>query len=180
MSEKTFLRKAILGKIKKIPLLSRHAKSRRIFRKLSGVTVFKKAERVAFYYGIAPEVETKLFLGKILKEKEVYLPRVGPKKSLVLCRVRSLSRDLKKGAYNIMEPKMFCEKWPASQMDLIIVPGVAFDRRGGRLGRGGGYYDRLLRKSGKAVKIGLCFREQVVKKVLMMKHDVRVDRVITD
>ncbi len=166
--------------MKNVPLLSRHMKSRRILRKLSQEPVFRKAEHVAFYYGIAPEVETKPYLKKILKDKRIYLPRVGPRKSLTLRRVRSLSRDLKKGAYNIMEPKVFCEKRAANQMDLIIVPGVAFDKRGGRLGRGGGYYDRLLRKAGKVIKVGLCFREQLVKKVPMQAHDMRVDKVITD
>jgi len=180
MSEKTFLRKAILGKIKNIPLLSRHAKSRRIFGKLSRESVFRKAEHVAFYYGIAPEVETKPFLKKVLKDKKIYLPRIGPRKSLILCRIRSLSQDLKKGSYNIMEPKAACEKRPASRMDIILAPGVAFDKRGGRLGRGGGYYDRLLRKAGKVLKIGICFREQLVKKVPMKAHDVKVDRVISD
>jgi len=180
MSGKTVLRKALLEKRKNIPSLSRRLKSRRIFRKLFQATVFKKAEFVALYYGIAPEVETKSFLKKILKDKKIYLPRIDLKKSLSLCRVRSLSNDLKKGAYNIMEPKVSCERRPAGQMDVIILPGVAFDRKGGRLGRGGGYYDRLLRGAGKALKIGLCFREQIVKKVPMNVCDVSVDRVITD
>lgn len=180
MPEKSSLRKTILGKIKNLPASLRRVKSQRIFQSLSGDPVFRDAEHVAFYYGIAPEVETTFFLRKILKDKKIYLPRVEPQKRLSLCRVRSLSRDLKKGAYNIREPRVFCEKRPASQMDLIIAPGVAFDSRGGRLGRGGGYYDRLLRKAKKVVKIGVCFREQIVKKVPMEKRDVKVDRVITD
>jgi 5-formyltetrahydrofolate cyclo-ligase len=180
MPEKSSLRKALLGKRKDIPLLTRRVKSRRIFRALSREPVFRRAEHVALYYGIAPEVETKLFLQKVLKHKKIYLPRIDPKKSLVLCRVRSLSGDLKKGAYNIREPRAFCEKQPAGKMDIILVPGVAFDKRGGRLGRGGGYYDRILRKAKKAVKVGLCFREQIVNKVPMKRHDVRMDRVITD
>jgi 5-formyltetrahydrofolate cyclo-ligase len=142
--------------------------------------VFQKAEHVALYCGIAPEVETKPFLKKILKDKKLYLPRVGLRKTLKLCRVRLLSKDLRKGAYNIMEPKDFCGKRPASKMDLIVVPGVAFDRKGGRLGRGGGYYDRLLKCAKRVPAIGICFREQMVKKVPMKAHDVKVDRVITD
>ncbi len=180
MSDKTFLRKALLGKRRNIPSLSRRVKSRRILRKLSREPVFRSAEHVAFFYGIPPEVETKPFLKRVLKDKKIYLPRIDPKKSLALCRVRSLLKDLKKGAYNIMEPKAFCEKRPARQMDIIIAPGVAFDKSGGRLGRGGGYYDRLFRKAKKVVKIGLCFREQIVKKVPMKAHDVRVDKIITD
>lgn len=170
----------VLQKIRKIPAAARHVRSRKVLKKLSRKIVFKKAEYVAFYFGVAPEVETKFFLRGALKGKKVYLPRVGPKKSLALRRVFSLSGDLKKNAYNIMEPKAVCEKRPASQMDVIIVPGVAFDKNGGRLGRGGGYYDRLLKKAKRVPKIGLCFREQLVKKVPMTAYDVKVDRVITD
>lgn len=180
MPEKVFLRKALLGKMKNIPRPSRQAKSRCILRTLSREPFFQRAEHVAFYYGIALEVETKPFLKKLLKDKKIYLPRIDLKKSLVLCRIRSLSKDLKKGAYNIREPRAFCKERPAGRMDIIIVPGVAFDKGGGRLGRGGGYYDRLLRKAKKVVKVGLCFREQIVKKVPMKAHDVKVDRVITD
>jgi 5-formyltetrahydrofolate cyclo-ligase len=180
MLDKTSLRKVLLEKMKNIPLLSRHMKSRRMLRKLSREKFFQRAEHVAFYYGIAPEVETKPFLKKNLKNKKLYLPAIGPKKSLTLRRVHSLSKDLKWGAYNTMEPKASCEKRPAGQMDVIIVPGVAFDKNGGRMGRGGGYYDRLLRKAKKVITVGLCFQEQVVKKVPMQAHDMRVDRVITD
>ena len=180
MPEKSFLRKTLLEKRKNIPASLRRVKSRRIFRDLFQAPAFRNAEHVAFYYGIAPEVETTLFLKKALKDKKVYLPRIEPHKRLSLCRVRSLSKDLKKGTYNIREPRAFCVKRPAGQIDLIIVPGVAFDRRGGRLGRGGGYYDRLLRKAKKAVKIGVCFREQIVRKVPMEKRDVKMDLVITD
>jgi 5-formyltetrahydrofolate cyclo-ligase len=180
MQDKISLRKALLEKRRDIPRHSRRLKSRRILQELSKEPAFQGAEQVALYYGITPEVETRSFLKKILKKRKTYLPRIGPKKSLTLCRVRSIPKDLKKGAYNIMEPKAFCEKGPASQMDVIVVPGVAFDKRGGRLGRGGGYYDRLLRKARKALKIGLCFREQIVKKVPMKTHDVRMDKIITD
>ena len=180
MPEKGSLRKALLEKRRNIPRRSRHVKSRHILRTLSQEPVFRRAEHVALYYGIAPEVETRPFLEKVLKDKKIYLPRIGPKKSMALCRVRSLSRDLKKGAYNIKEPRAFCKKRPARQMDMIIVPGVAFDKSGGRLGRGGGYYDRFLRNARKVIKVGLCFREQIVKKVPMMMHDVKMDRVITD
>jgi len=180
MPDKTLLRKTFLKKRSHIPFSSRRVKSRRILRKLSQEPIFQRAEHVAFYYGIAPEVETKSFLKKILKDKNIYLPRIDPKKSLILCRVQSLSKDLKKGVYNIMEPRAFCEKRSVSRMDIIIVPGVAFDKNGGRLGRGGGYYDRLLRKAGKAIKIGLGFREQFVKKVPMTASDVWMDQIITD
>ena len=180
MPDKTFLREKILGKSRKISSGLRRVKSRRILKKLSREPVFRSSEHVAFYCGIAPEVETRTFLIRILKRKKIYLPRIDPRKKLSLCRVRSFARDLEKGAYGILEPRGFCKKRTADRMDLIVVPGVAFDPNGGRLGRGGGYYDRLLRKAGKVFKVGLCFKEQLVDKVSMKTHDVRMDKVITD
>ncbi len=88
--------------------------------------------------------------------------------------------DLQQGYGGIQEPKRSCPMSLPSQMDLIIVPGVAFDIRGYRLGRGGGYYDRLLRKAPCVPKIGLCFREQRVRKLPAAFHDVMMDSVITD
>ncbi len=181
MSEKILLRKALLIKRKKIPASLRHKKSRLVFKKLFHTPEFLRAAHVALYYGIVLEVATNPFLKTILKDKKVYLPRIcSGKKRMTLRQVRSLSKDLVKGPYDIMEPKLSCPERPAAQMDLIVVPGVAFDKRGGRLGRGSGYYDRLLRKAKKVVKIGLCFREQIVKKVPMKAHDERVNKVITD
>lgn len=181
MPDKALLRKALLKKRKKIPASLRHKKSRLVFKKLFHTPEFLRAAHVALYYGIVPEVATKPFLKTLLKDKKVYLPRIcSGKKRMTLRQVRSLSKDLVKGPYDIMEPKLSCPERSAARIDLIIVPGVAFDLRGGRLGRGAGYYDRLLRRAGKAFKVGLCFLEQIVKKVPMTARDVRVDRVITD
>jgi 5-formyltetrahydrofolate cyclo-ligase len=181
MQSKQILRKTLQEKRKRIPAAVRHAKSRRIFRKLSAHPIFRRAVHVALYYGIAPEVATRHFLGKLLKSKQVYLPRVIPKgRNLVFCRVKHLVRELKKNSYDIREPKVGCPERDASKMDLFVVPGVGFDRSGRRLGRGGGYYDRALRAAPKVPKIGLCFREQLIKKIPVQRHDIRMDKVITD
>ena len=181
MPKKTFLREKILKKRRTIPPGARRAKSCKIFSKLFTETLFKKARHIAFYCGIAPEVSTRPFLKGMLGEKRIYLPQTDPvKKTIKLRRIRVLPGDLHKGPYGIMEPKVSCPVRSAAGMDLIIVPGVAFDRSGGRLGRGAGYYDRLLRKAGRVPKIGLCFREQLVKKIPMKQHDMSVDKIITD
>ena len=181
MPAKISLRKLIHAKRKAIPALHRRARSKKIFGKLLKDPSFRKAVHIAIYCGISPEVATRPFLSALLKNKKIYLPKTPLGKNLMtFCQIGSLSRDLMKGPYDIMEPKASCSERPAARMDLIIVPGVAFDRRGGRLGRGAGYYDRLLGKAKKVVKIGLCFREQLVKKVPMKAHDVRMNRIITD
>lgn len=180
MSEKSTLRDSLLKKRKQIPAASRHKKSRLVFKKLFRAPEFRKAAHVALYYGVVGEVGTRAFLKKVLKTKKLYLPEaVISGKKLVFRRFRDFS-DLRKNSYAIMEPKKSCSQRSLARMDLIVVPGVGFDRKGGRLGRGGGYYDRALRRLRKVPTIGICFREQLVKKIPMQTHDVKVDRVITD
>lgn len=178
---KASLRNLILAKRKSISAAERRSKSKKIFLRLLRDPSFRRAEHIALYYGIASEVATRPLLRAALKDKKVYLPKTEPaKKRMAFRRIRSLSKDLMKGPYGIMEPRLHCPERSVARMDLLIVPGVAFDRRGGRLGRGGGYYDRLLKKAKRVVKVGLCFREQLVKEVPMHAHDVRMDRVVTD
>lgn len=180
MRDKISLRKTLEEKRRKIPAFLRNKKSKRILLKLSRAPEFLKAEHVALYYGIAGEVETRPFFKKILYQKKVYLPRVkAQQKTLTFRRVTALSH-FEKGSYGIMEPKAACPRRSAKLMDLIVVPGVGFDRSGNRLGRGGGYYDRVLSRAPKVPTIGLCFREQIVKKIPVNARDVRVGRVITD
>ncbi|OQA57344.1 MAG: putative 5-formyltetrahydrofolate cyclo-ligase [Candidatus Omnitrophica bacterium ADurb.Bin277] len=175
------LRRELLNKRAAIPFSSRVKKSRRIAAKLLKEPLLNKARRVALYRDVPPEVRVSALFGTILKSKELFLPCTNTvKKTLSLRRVRSVKKDLCRGAYSIPEPRKRCPELPASQMDLIIIPGVGFDRKGNRLGRGGGYYDRLLRKAPKVPKIGVCFKEQFVKKIPVSRHDIPVDRVITD
>ncbi|HOW59518.1 MAG TPA: 5-formyltetrahydrofolate cyclo-ligase [Candidatus Omnitrophota bacterium] len=180
-SEKQSLRHKISEMRKKIPAVLRHQKSRKIFKQLLRTAAFCKAHHIVFYYGIPPEVETRPFLKKVLRLKNVYFPKVSlRKKVLTFHKVDSLTKDLKKGAYAIMEPKARCRIRDAKRMDLIVAPGVAFDKAGRRLGRGGGYYDRVFQRAKKVYKIGLCFHEQIVKKIPVQRHDRTVDQVITD
>ena len=88
------------------------------------------------------------------------------------------AEELHKGAYGILEPST---KRPVAEndIDVIIVPGLAFDRRGGRMGFGAGYYDRLLIKTN-AVKIGLCYDFQLMDSVPSEEHDVPMDYIITE
>jgi len=83
------------------------------------------------------------------------------------------------GMYGILEPDDSCERIDMAEVDFAVIPGVAFDRNGGRLGRGKGYYDRLLKDS-KAVKAGICFNEQIVDSVPMEVHDGRMDMIAAE
>jgi small GTP-binding protein len=97
--------------------------------------------------------------------------------TLSLSYINSMD-DMKKGAYGILEPKTV-RKADENNIDVILVPGLAFDRNGGRMGFGKGYYDRLL-ESSKAVKIGLCYDFQILEKIPTEIHDVPMNFVITE
>ena len=86
--------------------------------------------------------------------------------------------DLSPGRFNVLEPKAGCPSVPLNQLDLVFVPGVAFDFNGRRLGRGKGFYDRLLAEV-RGYKCGVAFEVQVIAAVPEEPHDVRVDSILT-
>ena len=83
------------------------------------------------------------------------------------------------GVFGILEPDDSCKRIDVAEVDLAVIPGLAFDEKGGRLGRGKGYYDRLLNGM-KAVKAGVCFNEQLIGRVPMDVHDGRMDMIVTE
>lgn len=97
--------------------------------------------------------------------------------TLTLSYIDSVS-ELKKGTYGILEPCIIKKAEPRD-MDAILVPGLAFDRAGGRMGFGMGYYDRLLEKT-HAVKIGLCYDFQLLGSIPAEAHDIPMDFIITE
>ncbi|MDD4352337.1 MAG: 5-formyltetrahydrofolate cyclo-ligase [Candidatus Gracilibacteria bacterium] len=137
---------------------------------------FQVAQKILLYAAKGSEVQTLDLIEQALKlGKEVYLPKVEGEE-LRIYGTRGL-RDLKGGAFGILEPTLNEELDPAD-LDLIILPGVAFDQRGYRIGYGKGYYDRLLKKT-KAYTIGLSYDFQFIANLPHEEHDVAVDEVIT-
>lgn len=99
--------------------------------------------------------------------------------NLMFRKVRSFGEDMLVGAYGILEPKDGLEEVDVADVDLFLCPGLGFDLRGGRVGRGKGFYDRALARSREdAVKVGVCFHWQLVDEVEMEEHDVKMDAVI--
>lgn len=128
------------------------------------------------YHSLKDEVDTHAFIRKWSREKRILLPVVtGDDLEL---RLYTGPEDLTVGAYGIEEPTgaRFTDY---AAIGLIVVPGVAFDRDGNRLGRGKGYYDRLLPRIPSAYKIGICFPFQLVDEVPAEPFDIRMDEIIT-
>lgn len=144
--------------------------------RLEKLDLFKKAQSIALYHALPGEVETAAFIEKWAKEKTIFLPVVEGN-DLTLYHYEG-TEELQSGAFGIMEPK---SKQPCAleEIELLVVPGIAFDRHCNRLGRGKGYYDRLLTTL-QAPKIGLCFHFQLVDQIPMEPFDIPMDVVITD
>lgn len=137
---------------------------------------FKSAKTVLLYSALPDEPETKKLINRWHDTKKILLPVVVGEE-LVL-KVYEGENLMKTGAFGIKEPQGKDFK-DYNSIDLAIIPGVAFDRALNRLGRGRGYYDRLLAHPDfKAYKIGYCFPFQIVQHVPAEPHDFRIDEVI--
>lgn len=156
-------------------------KSKMIEDKLFSLPKFKKSSCIMFYSSIRGEARTDNMINKALKQGyEVFLPKTDKeKKELIPYKVRNLE-ELQKGAYNILEPKDNAEKADLDKLELVIVPGVAFDENCYRIGHGRGFYDRFLKKLKNTKKIGLAFELQIIKKIPKEDKDVKLDLVITE
>lgn len=122
------------------------------------------------------EVDLRGLFGRI--DKQWVFPRVRGE-DLKFYRVKNIEAEMRVGAFGILEPMDGLEEVELGEVDIFLCPGLGFDRKGGRMGRGRGFYDRLLKQAKPdAVKIGVCFPFQMVDDVVMESHDVRMDLVV--
>ncbi len=134
------------------------------------------ASVVSAYMAMQGEVDLRELFGRI--DKQWVFPRVRGE-DLKFYRVKNLETEMQVGAFGILEPKDELEEVRADAVDVFLCPGLGFDRNGGRLGRGRGFYDRMLKHAKpEAVKLGVCFPFQIVDEILMEEHDVRMDGVV--
>lgn len=162
-------RKALLSEAEKIDAADS------VFDMLEKTAAFLMSDNVLMYHSLPDEIETRRFLDKWGSRKHFFLPRVNGLNLEILPYDRS---SLKLGAFRIEEPQGD-ETVSIREIDLIVVPAVGYDSKGNRVGRGKGYYDRLLSET-KATKIGVAYDFQVVDAIDVESHDVGVDIVITD
>ena len=135
-------------------------------------------QTIVAYHSLPYEVCTHRLLQLLLQRgKQVFLPTVGENHQLTLHRYEG-EQALREGAFHIREAQGE-ELRDYDSVETVIVPGVAFDNEGHRLGRGGGYYDRLLPRLRKARKIGLSFDFQVIDQLPTDSHDIGMDLLIS-
>jgi 5-formyltetrahydrofolate cyclo-ligase len=119
-----------------------------------------------------------LVVRTLVAARTVCLPRFDPATNQYgACQIRSL-RDVLNGRFGIREPGDECTMVPLNRLELVFVPGMAFDALGRRLGRGKGFYDRLLEVAG-GIKCGVAFDEQILPEIPVEPHDVLMDWIVT-
>ena len=181
---KEAIRKRIGVLKKELSTLQYRKKSLIIKEKLFALSQFQKAKIVLFYISFNKEVDTHDAIGQLLmvKNKKILVPLVDKDNPLLQVSILDNFNDLKKGSFSILEPKKSkMKKFDTKKIDMVIVPGIAFDKKGHRVGYGHGYYDRFLKTLPKnTIKVGLAFDFQIVEKIPHEKHDVSMDLIVTD
>ena len=148
--------------------------SEKILSKLEQHPDFVNAHSVMLYSALPDEVQTQAFLEKWHLKKQIILPTVVGDDIIPVEFGKDTTFAV--GDFNILEPQ---NEPYTGNFDLIVVPGVAFDRQGNRIGRGKGYYDRFLCQHLDVKRIGICFDFQLVDEVPAEPFDIRMDEVIT-
>jgi 5-formyltetrahydrofolate cyclo-ligase len=148
---------------------------------LMATDVASTAPRIGLYAALRDELPSRpLFDAVVSARKEAWLPRMGPGRSLEFARVRCWG-ELMPGPHGVMEPAASQLAEALAAEDVVVVPGVAFDARGNRLGRGGGYYDVTFPPGAPApTLIGMAYEFQIVDAVPHDARDRRVDALVTE
>lgn len=199
--EKAALRREMKARVAAMSAEERFAAGERVSDNIRALDEWRTAKAVLFYHALPDELNLDFLMDNAIQSgREVLLPVCNvEKRSMRIVGVTDPARDLREGAYGIMEPAHGMPLECVDTLDLVLVPGRAFDSRGGRLGRGKGYYDGFLgalrprrvtflkepdatrpRRSDGPFKLGVAFARQMVETVPMQARDVRMDAVITE
>ena len=175
--QKRTLRKQMLLQRAKMDNRKKSLYDNIICQKLWNIIDYRSFSRIHCFLPMGTEINIFPLIEKMLTKKlTVITPKTQPQRNLQHLILNSLD-ELEKGIFGTQHPADSEEY--SGEYDLIIVPGLAFDSVGYRLGYGGGYYDRFLGQHKKAVKMGVCYPFQKLDSIPIEEHDVQLDEVIT-
>lgn len=178
--EKSIVRREATARVRAMSAERRKSESERLCALLRVHPFFQAARSILFFASLPAEPDLWPLLSETLAgNKMVALPCFDPgNESYQPRQVTDLRVEILSGKFGIREPADSCVAIPTNELDLVLVPGVTFGKDGHRLGRGKGYYDRLLQNfTGR--KIGVAFDEQIVEAVPSAENDVRMDLILT-
>ena len=169
------IRRLVRARKQMLDEAERLAAAQRVFDTVRSMAAYMVAHKVLLYHSLPDELSTHLFFENSPEDKTYYPPRVNGIDLEILPYERS---RMHLGAFRIEEPDGD-DTVAINDIDLVIVPAVAYDRHGNRVGRGKGYYDRLLSRS-RATTIGICYDFQLVDDLEPDEFDIPVDYVVAD
>lgn len=182
MVDKKELRRNILEERDNIALNERIKCDEDIFNAVTNSSLYNEAKCIFIFVSYKTEVNTHEIIKHALsKGKRVCVPKVLSKSEGMYAVEIKKFDDLKSGKYGILEPESFQNQINEEEIDLALIPGVAFDKNGGRMGYGAAFYDRFLVKLKRDTpKIALAYEMQIVDYIPMNEWDVKVDGIITN
>jgi 5-formyltetrahydrofolate cyclo-ligase len=177
---KISLRSAVREKLKTIAPAQRKLNSSVARSMLEQQPIWRESQSILFFAPMPDELDIWPSLAIALTAgKHVFLPRFdGDTTTYTACEIRIPDTDLRLGQFGIREPTAACPQISLNRLDLILVPGVAFDLHGRRLGRGRGFYDQIL-AAVRGKTCGVAFDEQIVDEVPVEPHDVLLNYILT-
>ena len=180
--DKSQLRQELQKCLISIPVEERKEKSRRACRNLIATREFQNASAIMMYLSLPHELDTsEAILCAWQLGKTVVVPKVSwQQRHMIPVKISSLETGFSEEVGGLRNP-ITGAPVPFEDIDLVVAPGLGFDRKGNRLGRGGSYYDRFFANKGlKAPKCGFAFAEQLIESVPVTDNDVPVDFLVTD
>jgi len=178
--EKSELRKQIRDLKRAVPPEEKLRRSEAVMRQVEMMPEFQKAQVVLLYWSMADEVQTHSFVNRWYCDKTLLLPCVDGD-NLLLRQYTGPECMVAGEQFGIGEPDATLPEFTdLNAVEMIIVPGVAFDRKGNRMGRGRGFYDRLLKSTPNAMKVGVAYSFQMLDSIPVEPHDVKMDRVLIE
>ena len=175
---KTEIRQSALEKRSALSGAEKRIKDLKIAKLLESQDFFQDAKKILIYYSHHNEVDTLYLMKKWMHEKNLFLPRLTSEDNFVALPLITLEA-LELNQFGIPEPPK-SEHEISPKLDLIIVPGVAFDGKGGRIGMGKGYYDRFLAGKREVPKVALAYSAQVLDTVPQDPYDESIDMIATE
>jgi 5-formyltetrahydrofolate cyclo-ligase len=177
---KAALRTEVRAHLKDLAAAERAAASRRAQELLTEQAVWKKAQTILLYAPAGEELDVWPLLKEVATAgKRAFLPRFDPGSGIYVAgEVGEAREHLRTGYFGVLEPTADRPQIPLNRLDLVLAPGVAFDLHGRRLGRGKGYYDRLL-AAVRGKTCGVAFDVQIVAEIPVEPHDMLVNCLLT-
>ena len=174
LTTKKILRQEIKERVASLSANERKESEKRILEQLENNPFFQKAKSVLLFWSLPDEIDTHLFVKKWARQKQLFLPVIQDGKMYI--KPYTDEKDMAEGSFKILEPQtlLFGD---INQIDVFVIPAVAFAKQNNRLGRGKGFYDKLLCLVS-AYKIGIAYPEQIVDVIPTEKHDIKMDIIL--